>query len=797
MLVARADVLAHLEEVASSGRSAVVVGAPGLGRSSVLAEAARLAGDRARRSGGLRLASEVRLLPCSWLVGRDLSDVSVDAALTALAQLPGPVFVDDLEDADAETVEVLSRAAAAVGTVVALRPGPLVDDFVLDGSELVELVPLSPAEAVELAGKLGASDPYAVARWSGGNPALVQAAVAAAPSPAHVIADVAASVRRLSPPAQILLATLASTDEDVPADDSPGLQELSATRFIEPGAGGRWRLRSGIAGEQALALLDPDTCSDIHRRLAALTTDPVRAVAHLQDAGDPARAAALAQAAAPREATPERRLALWSAAAAITAQPAHHLEAARAAVQAADHAAAAAHLGPLSTAADRDGEIVLRRAQAARLAGEEAKVITLLGSSPPLAGPFEALGWAERARAELVLEGDSSGPPPAADSPQVALVGVVSGVLAGGGDRADDVLGRLLAVAAQGCESNDRDVELSALAAAALVGGLLGCGGPLDVVCRLQERVTTVGAPSWRDAGPRLGSAARLHLEGNPAPLLDLLAGTTSDALGGAATAAHLALALAVTGRTGEATSLLANTTWPSGAVAFALRWWSTAEVAEVAGRLTTCRTAAARCVDEGPQHLPTATLAWLAGCRAALEAGDPLPRWRETPFLERPVRAEHSAMEQAAAGDPMAAAEGFATAADAWRSFSRLSELRCRWAGATAKLDAGDGAAAIAELRELDATATRLNLLPLAARVRRSLRRAGAPVEGPTTRRGERLSPRERAVLELVGRGMTSPEIAAHLGVARSTVETQIKAAVGKLGAKTRLQAAAAIGAA
>jgi DNA-binding CsgD family transcriptional regulator len=46
--------------------------------------------------------------------------------------------------------------------------------------------------------------------------------------------------------------------------------------------------------------------------------------------------------------------------------------------------------------------------------------------------------------------------------------------------------------------------------------------------------------------------------------------------------------------------------------------------------------------------------------------------------------------------------------------------------------------------------------------------------------------------VLRLVGDGRSSSEIAAHLGVAPSTVETQIKSAIRKLGATNRRHAAA-----
>ena len=55
----------------------------------------------------------------------------------------------------------------------------------------------------------------------------------------------------------------------------------------------------------------------------------------------------------------------------------------------------------------------------------------------------------------------------------------------------------------------------------------------------------------------------------------------------------------------------------------------------------------------------------------------------------------------------------------------------------------------------------------------------------------GHGLTPREREVLRLVGAGLSSRDIAQLLSIAQSTVETQIRAGMRKLGATTRVQAA------
>jgi DNA-binding CsgD family transcriptional regulator len=57
---------------------------------------------------------------------------------------------------------------------------------------------------------------------------------------------------------------------------------------------------------------------------------------------------------------------------------------------------------------------------------------------------------------------------------------------------------------------------------------------------------------------------------------------------------------------------------------------------------------------------------------------------------------------------------------------------------------------------------------------------------------RSERLSARERQVLELVGAGLRDEEMADCLGIARSTVAMLLRSSMAKLDARTRIEAVA-----
>ncbi|MEZ5183622.1 MAG: helix-turn-helix transcriptional regulator [Acidimicrobiales bacterium] len=120
---------------------------------------------------------------------------------------------------------------------------------------------------------------------------------------------------------------------------------------------------------------------------------------------------------------------------------------------------------------------------------------------------------------------------------------------------------------------------------------------------------------------------------------------------------------------------------------------------------------------------------------------------------------------------------------------------LLLRWLLGEALVRGGDLDEGLVVLDQLQADAVAQGLTPLLGRVRASLRRAG---RSPAAARGPQLgglSTREAEVLGLVGDGLTTKQIAGRLHVAPSTVDTTIKRAMAKLGARTRREAAAQIG--
>jgi DNA-binding CsgD family transcriptional regulator len=157
----------------------------------------------------------------------------------------------------------------------------------------------------------------------------------------------------------------------------------------------------------------------------------------------------------------------------------------------------------------------------------------------------------------------------------------------------------------------------------------------------------------------------------------------------------------------------------------------------------------------------------------------------------------EAGAIDLLADGRPADAAEVFLAAAESWRPILWRCTLRCRWAAGHALSLAGDRRAARSLLESVDAELDRSGVPALRTRVVASLRSTdrSPTTTSPGPRGSSLLTSQERKVMLLVVEGLTSNEIARRLGIAPSTVNTHVRSAKHKLGARTRIEAAAMVG--
>jgi DNA-binding NarL/FixJ family response regulator len=217
------------------------------------------------------------------------------------------------------------------------------------------------------------------------------------------------------------------------------------------------------------------------------------------------------------------------------------------------------------------------------------------------------------------------------------------------------------------------------------------------------------------------------------------------------------------------------------------------AEIEWAAGRVARAAQQAAATVAGEPPR-PQELVARNTRLWALFELGHPehdphLDRLPAMPLLAGAV-AENEAFAALADGELEHAEALLGDAAGLWRGQVTRAELRASWGKAEVAYRRGDRSGATEVLRTVEARASRLGLVSVLARARRSLDRMRTTMR--RTPREARVSPREQEVLRLVGAGLRTPEIATRLGLSRRTVDAHVRAAMGKLGAATRVEAAA-----
>jgi DNA-binding NarL/FixJ family response regulator len=112
------------------------------------------------------------------------------------------------------------------------------------------------------------------------------------------------------------------------------------------------------------------------------------------------------------------------------------------------------------------------------------------------------------------------------------------------------------------------------------------------------------------------------------------------------------------------------------------------------------------------------------------------------------------------------------------------------RWRLAEALLDAGRRNEAVKELHTAHAEALRMRAAPLVAAIEALARRARIPLPGIAAASEELLTPRERAVLELVSSGLTNRQVGERLYISEKTASVHLSRVMAKLGASSRTEA-------
>ncbi|HEX5589682.1 MAG TPA: LuxR C-terminal-related transcriptional regulator [Candidatus Limnocylindrales bacterium] len=825
-ILGRAAEIDAVARAMDGDRPVVVVGEAGIGKTVVVRAAAVAAGRLLHEGGAFATLAWRPYLALEHAVARPLrGDEAWVAAAVERAVGPDVLFVDDAQWANPATLDVLRALAGRVALVLAVRSGDPGEAVALDlatavGATLVELgpLPVDVAVGVALAAAPGLTEARAraAATTGGGNPFVVRELAASGEPDTGLRRAIAARVQALDDDARAAVALLALAERPLPAEAVPGGDALARSGLAVRSQGGL-AIRHELLAEAVLQLLDEDGRRSAHLALAGIVDGPGERARHLAAAGDRGAAHRLALEAVAAAATPGERAAHLGVAAATADGPAADLlriEAAAALRVAGDLAAAAAAADAVGSA---DPETrALAAAVRARIhwsAGEPEPMRAALARGLELVGgtgsPAEALLRAELVTITALVDGRFDAGLADAEAavelarragadPTRALL-LRATILAGLGRPGWDEALEAVITAARA--AGDAETELSA--ANNLVTGHEMHGRPAEgraLAAAMLDRAAALRLGGWtRQFGAMLAN-------------LDLHAGALAAALGRAQALLEedldplarqqvglvAALALVDLGRHEQAQPLLdrlyvdaSPDVTGRGDVLFVQ-----AEAALWGGRPLEALERLDGYREFAESEYPTSFLVDVTAGWAAMEAGrpipDPLARGEPAGMLIGSHR-ERGALEALAAGRDAAAIGQLRDAAAAYAGFHRRGELRTRWAAAEAARRAGDGSTALADLEALEPELEAQGFMVLLGRVHRSLRLLGSRrAARATSERPAILTPRERELVELVGRGLTNPEIARRLGLGRPTVARLLSNAMLKLGVDSRAQLAA-----
>lgn len=748
MILGRDGELTDLAAALTEPGLTVVAGGPGIGRTALAYAAAARTGRPVHPGGCLVTLRHVPYLPLSRAIRAPLPADDHPLAVEAVrARVGGGVLLlDDLQWADHATLDLLPELANVITVLATVRTpapltGPALDRLRATARHWIELPPLAEGTAkaviTDLAPTLAAHLADEIVLTAQGNPAVLTALTRAAvgSGPATPPSSIAALVAELPQDERTSLAALGLLGRPAAPTllgrGAAGLRERGLTVDVD----GLVAPAERIVAEVAAGVLPVDARAAMHRRLAELVGDDGEAARHLAAAGEPDAAAERAALAAERAGSIDARADYLALAAAQQPTDERRTAAARAAL-AAGRTEVAAGLVPENATLVR-AEIALQQGDlaAARLLAAGTGSVTAIRAEPD---PDQACGLAESALRRAPGDPD-------------LLIAYGEALRRAGRPDWQQPLRQVL-------DGPDRAASLAA--GAALVAGLreqLATAEAATLAGQLRERCAADAAYSWELNFTAELLWARLHRDGATE---DVVAGggrLVDHSMPGPAArllAATVGLARGDGGALGAARAALPDDDRLAG--------WVGSEIAWLDGDTATAAARAEELLGTDLAGTLAAITDWWSTGKPVELAGLPEPAAR--------------ALAAAQSGD-------FVAAARTWDGISLRERVR-------ALLGADDPESLLLAERLADEA----GLAVLLGRIRRALRRHGV-VRRPTESSPAGLSPREYEVMALVAAGQSSRRIADRLGLTTNTVETYVRSAMGKLGARTRTEAAVRAG--
>jgi DNA-binding CsgD family transcriptional regulator len=817
-LLGRQDELRWLEQAVDRHSRAVLVAEAGIGKTTLLEAYV------ARASSGATFVpcvASLRSLPYQPLrLALDMP-LTGDVAAVALAVrgwLRGAALVvDDLDAADEHTLALLALLAGRIRLVVSLRAG-LEADRVLAAAGLAhaptrELGPLDDELLRELVRastpRLTASQLEARVRAAGGNPLFV---LEGSSDAASFAVSCRVRLRALPADARRSLLQLTLIGRAAPISWlAGGVDRLLAERLVVPAGDDHVAVRHALIGEHASALSKASERRLVRRELAGLVADPGEAARLLDAAGDSEAARSLAEQAASRATGAERahhlalvaRLSAGPERSTLVAEACHELldsgdaRGARALLDAAPDVVAAARRGEAN-----GPELLLASALASWELGDSERSVRDATAGSALA---EGSDSATEVRL-LVLQAQPAlwSWDPEAAAPTVERATELAARIGKAQVDALTLRAQLLYVEGRGASAREEAAVAHALATAG--GGLreVLTAGLLYIVCLLQTDRISDAAEVGEELIARLRGAGReasalqvetllldfLVFRRPEAPLILRLQELLDEPLPlpiVEQSVANLAIVLARIGRQDEAARLLdqlETTTVNSTVLAFGAR----REIALADGRYDDVLQPGGG----APDGLVEESRAWAAFITGRSVEFARLPRASDMPVMLAPgqvIEVVERVQRGAASSDDVDRL--LAAAATHEASGDPMAAARACWgAGELARRLAIPGASDL--LLDAERRALELQLTPLLTQIDRSLRRLGITRRAGRTGNPTTITARQQEILDLVGAGYRSAQIAARLGISRSTVDRLVRNASRTLNARNRLHAAA-----